>query len=155
MNIILPDGWVHPKRYNHAILAEGRLLFIAGQTPIDATGVVCSDDFIEQARQAMRNLVAVLRAGGAGPDALARLAWYVTDLDAYRANAQAFGRAYLEIIGPHLPTMVMVGVTGLARPEIKIEVEAIAVLAGLNAPETPQAQAAERMPLTTSASGAP
>ncbi|MEI8146888.1 MAG: RidA family protein [Alphaproteobacteria bacterium] len=128
MKIILPDGWVHPRRYNHAIVAEGRLVFIAGQTPIDQNGQVVATTFIEQARQAMRNLVTVLTAAGGEPKYLTRLVWYVTDMDAYHANAKAFGQAYIEIIGTHLPAMVLAGVTALAQPTVMIEVEGMAVL---------------------------
>jgi enamine deaminase RidA (YjgF/YER057c/UK114 family) len=127
MQIVLPEGWVHPRVYNHGIVADGRLVFVAGQTPIDSQGRVVSDDFIEQARQAMRNLVVVLKAAGAEPRHLTRLIWYVTDVEAYRSRANEFGEAYVEIIGRHLPTMVLAGVTALARPEVMIEVEAMAV----------------------------
>jgi enamine deaminase RidA (YjgF/YER057c/UK114 family) len=128
MQMILPEGWTHPKRYNHGIVAEGRLLFVAGQVATNAHDVIVHEAFVDQVGQALSNVAAVLGAAGASPEHLTRLVWYVTDIEGYRSNAKAIGQLYRAIIGAHLPTMAMVEVTGLVRPEAKVEIEAMAVL---------------------------
>lgn len=128
MEIILPEGWTHPKRYNHAIVADGRLVFVAGQIAVDAQGAVVADGFVAQVEQVLRNLVTVLAAAQAKPEHLTRMVWYVTDIDAYRTHAKEIGAAYRSAIGTHLPTMAMVEVGALVYPEVKVEIEAMAVI---------------------------
>ena len=57
----------------------------AGTPP---TGRFDSDDFVAQLRQALTNIVAVLKEAGAGPEHLVRLTWYVTDKREYVAAAR-------------------------------------------------------------------
>jgi enamine deaminase RidA (YjgF/YER057c/UK114 family) len=84
--------------------------------------------FIEQAGQALRNIVAVLREAGAGPEHLTRLTWYVTDMAAYLHSLQELGRVYRDIIGAHYPAMTLVAVTALVFADAKVEIEATAVV---------------------------
>ena len=124
-----PDGWTDPHGYAHGIAASGRVVATAGQVGWNpATGAFASDDFAAQAAQALRNVVAVLRAGGAAPEHLVRLTWYITDGDAYRAARREIGAAYREIVGRHYPAMSVVVVSALLEARAKVEIEATAVV---------------------------
>jgi enamine deaminase RidA (YjgF/YER057c/UK114 family) len=83
---------------------------------------------VAQVGQALSNIASVLEAGGAGPEHLVRLTWYVTDVADYRANQAAIGEAYRQVIGRHFPAMAVVEVSGLVEPEALVEIEATAVV---------------------------
>ena len=67
-----------------------------------------SDDFIAQTEQALRNIIEVLAEGGAGPEHLVRLTWYVTDCEEYLARLRELGGVYRDTIGTHYPAMALV-----------------------------------------------
>jgi enamine deaminase RidA (YjgF/YER057c/UK114 family) len=126
---IEPDGWVQPVGYANGMSATGRLVVTAGQVGWDpASGSFASDDFAVQTAQALRNVVAVLRAGGARPEHLVRLTWYVTNRNEYAAARRAVGAAYREIIGRHYPAMSVIVVNALFEERAKVEIEATAVV---------------------------
>ena len=83
MKTLLPSGWKAPKGYANGIAARGTLVFVAGQIGWNADQTFVADDFVTQARQALKNIVAVLREAGARPEHLARMTWYVTDKQEY------------------------------------------------------------------------
>jgi len=126
---LLPPGWPRPRGYTNGILANGRNIFLGGQIGWDATGIF-ANGFAAQVRQALSNIVAVLAEAEANPDAIVRLTWYVTDIEAYTKALKEIGGIYREIIGPHYPCMTLVEVTRLVEPEALVEIEATAVLAG-------------------------
>lgn len=128
MQTINPHGWPRPRGYSNGIVAQGRILCIAGQIGWDPQGTFASDAFVEQAAQAMRNVVAVVLAAGGKPEHVARLTWYVTDKNEYIAAAKALGAAYREIFGAHFPAMSLVQVAALLEDRAKVEIEATAVL---------------------------
>lgn len=126
---IAPQGWAAPSGYSHGMGAAGRVVVTAGQIGWDpATERFATDDFAEQTAQALRNVVAVLRAAGAEPEHLVRLTWYVTSRDEYLAARKAIGDAYREIVGRHYPAMAIVIVSGLLDTRAKVEIEATAVV---------------------------
>jgi enamine deaminase RidA (YjgF/YER057c/UK114 family) len=126
---IEPEGWVQPVGYANGMSATGRVIVTAGQVGWDpASGAFASDDFAAQTAQALRNVVAVLRAGGAGPEHLVRLTWYVTSRSEYTAARRAVGAAYREIIGRRYPAMSVIVVSGLLEERAKVEIEATAVV---------------------------
>ena len=84
--------------------------------------------FAAQARQTLANIVAMLAEGGAGPEHLVRLTWYVVDLDEYRSRSRKSARAYREVMGRHFPAMAVVEVNGLVEPKARLEIEATAVI---------------------------
>ena len=128
---IAPAGWAPPTGYAHGMTASGRVVVTAGQIGWDpVTQAFASDDFATQAAQALRNVVAVLRAAGASPEQLVRLTWFVTSRDDYLAARRAVGTAYREIVGGHYPAMSVVVVSGLLEARAKVEIEATAVVAG-------------------------
>jgi enamine deaminase RidA (YjgF/YER057c/UK114 family) len=127
--ILQPAGWALPKGYSNGMAAQGRLVFTAGQ--IGWNPETCqfeTDDFVAQTTQALKNVVAVLRAAGAEPRHLVRLTWYITDKTAYLAHQKEIGRAYREEIGKHFPAMTVVVVAGLLEDRAKVEIEATAVV---------------------------
>ena len=126
---VLPEGWHRPKGYSNAVIAQGRQIYVAGQVGWDSEERFNSDDIAEQAAQALRNIVAVLEAAGAGPEDIVRMTWYVTDKAAYIAGLKEIGQAYREIIGRNFPAMTAVEVKALIEDRAKVEVECTAVVA--------------------------
>lgn len=126
--IVTPAGWPRPSGYSNGMLAEGRFLAISGQIGWNERGELVAAEFFEQALQALRNVVTILRAAGGGPEHLVRLTWYVVDKDEYRAALSALGRGYREVMGANYPAMTLLQVAGLLEEGAKIEIEATAVL---------------------------
>lgn len=126
--ILQPDGWARPKGYANGVAAHGRTIYVAGQIGWDAQQRLVGADLVTQARQALANIVAVLAAGGAKPEHIVRLTWYVTDRAAYLAASEPLGAVYREVIGRHFPAMSAVEVSALMEPGAVIEIEATAVL---------------------------
>jgi len=128
MRILLPEGWPRPSGYSNGVVAEGRMVFVAGQVGWDATQTIRSDDFVEQVRQALENSLAVLAEAGAGPDHLVRIVWYVTDTQDYLGRLKELGQVYWEVVGKHYPAMTLVEVSALIEPGAKVEIETTAVI---------------------------
>ena len=126
---IHPAGWADPIGYAHGMAAEGRIVVTAGQVGWDpATSRFASDDLAEQTAQALRNVVALLAAGGAGPEHVVRMTWYVTSKREYLAAGAAVGRAFREIVGSYNAAMSAVEVKALMEDRAKVEIEATAVI---------------------------
>ena len=128
MTILLPPGWPRPRGYSCGVVAEGATVYVSGQVGWDEQGRFVSDDFVPQVRRALENVVAVLAAGGAGPEHIVRLTWYVTDNAAYLANLPEIGLAYRATIGRHYPAMSVVAVSALVEDRARVEIEATAVI---------------------------
>ncbi|MGB8910131.1 MAG: RidA family protein [Candidatus Cybelea sp.] len=125
---INPNGWPRPSGYANGIVAEGRYLAISGQIGWNERNELVSDDFLAQARQALQNVMSVLRAAGGDAQHLVRLTWYVTDANEYRQSLRELGAAYRDIVGTHYPAMALVQVAALLEEGAKVEIEATAVL---------------------------
>ncbi len=125
---ILPEGWPRPKGYANGVLARGRLLSIAGMIGWDKDQVFHSDDFAAQTRQALENVMAVLRAAGGAPEHIVRMTWYVTDKREYLAASREIGRAFREVVGCYDIAMTAVEVRALIDDRAKVEIEVTAVL---------------------------
>ncbi len=125
---LLPEGWPRPKGYANGVAAHGRQIYVAGQIGWSPEGVFASDDFAAQARTALENIVAVLRAAGAGPEHIVRMTWYVTSKREYLAAGRDIGRAFREIIGVYDIAMTAVEVTALMEDRAKVEIEVTAVV---------------------------
>ncbi|TFZ08540.1 RidA family protein [Ramlibacter humi] len=126
--VVLPAGWPRPKGYANAVLARGRQLYIAGMIGWDANGRFHSDDFGEQARQALQNVADVLKAAGGKPENIVRMTWYVTDKREYLAAGKQVGAAFRECIGHYDIAMTAVEVKALIEDRAKVEIEVTAVL---------------------------
>jgi enamine deaminase RidA (YjgF/YER057c/UK114 family) len=128
MEFLQPEGWAKPRGYSNGVAATGRLVFVSGMVGWDADGVFHTDDFAGQVRQALANVVAVLAAGGARPEHIVRMTWYVLDKKEYVAAYPAIGIAYRELIGRHFPAMSAVQVAGLVEDRARVEIEVTAVV---------------------------
>jgi enamine deaminase RidA (YjgF/YER057c/UK114 family) len=124
---LLPEGWPRPVGYANGMTARGRIIVTGGLVGWDVMENF-PETFIGQVRQALLNIRAVLAEGGAGPENLVRLTWYVVDMDEYRASRKELGRVYREVIGTHYPAMAVVEVKGLLEPDARVEIEATAVV---------------------------
>jgi len=128
MQVLLPEGWPRPKGYANGVKVRGTQVYIAGMIGWDAQGVFHTDDFAGQARQALQNIVDVLREAGGKPEHIVRVTWYVTDKREYLAAGREIGKAYREIIGSYNAAMTAVEVKALIEDRAKVEIEATAVL---------------------------
>jgi enamine deaminase RidA (YjgF/YER057c/UK114 family) len=126
--VLQPPGWARPRGYANGVAATGRQVYVAGQIGWDAEQRFASDGFAAQVRQALANVVAVLRCAGAGPEHLVRMTWYVTSRDEYNSALPEIGAAYRELIGKNFPAMSVVVVAALLEPRAKVEIEATAVV---------------------------
>lgn len=127
--VLQPAGWPMPKGYANGMMAEGRVIVTGGVIGWDAQEKL-ADGFVAQVRQVLLNIAAILREGGAGPEHLVRLTWYVVDIEEYLANLKALGGVYREIFGAHYPAMALVQVVRLVERSARVEIEATAVVPG-------------------------
>ena len=125
--ILQPGGWPAPKGYANGMAADGRLVVTGGVIGWDQQGHLPAD-FIAQVRQALSNIAAILAEGGAAPEHLVRLTWYVVDMEEYLANLKALGQVYRELFGAHYPAMALVQVVRLVEKAARVEIEATAVV---------------------------
>jgi enamine deaminase RidA (YjgF/YER057c/UK114 family) len=125
--VLLPKGWSRPRGYANGILARGELVFTGGLVGWNAQHVFPSG-FVAQARQCLENIVAVLAAGGARPEHIVRMTWYVLDIDEYLAVQAELGAAYRAVLGEHYPAMALVQVSRLVEREARLEIETTAVI---------------------------
>jgi enamine deaminase RidA (YjgF/YER057c/UK114 family) len=125
--VLQPEGWERPKGYANGILARGQLVFTAGLIGWDGSGRL-QRGFLNQFEQTLENTVAVLREGGAFPEHIVRMTWYIVDRDEYLSSLSEIGRIYREKIGRVFPAMAVVQVTALVEPEALIEIETTAVI---------------------------
>ena len=128
MEILQPPGWAKPRGYSNGVAARGRQVYVAGQVGWDEQGRFRTDDFVGQARQALQNVVAVLAQGGARPEHIVRMTWYVTSRREYLAAGGKLGEAYREVIGRHYPAMTAIEVSALVEDGARVEIEVTAVV---------------------------
>lgn len=128
MKILQPPDWATPKGYANGVAARGTLVFVGGQIGWNGQQQFESDDFIVQCAQALRNVVAVLREAGAGPEHMARMTWYISDRDEYVARLRELGAVYREVIGRNFPAMTCVEVSRLVEERARVEIEVTAVV---------------------------
>ncbi|WFU15344.1 RidA family protein [Bradyrhizobium sp. CB3481] len=125
--VLQPSGWPMPKGYANGMAADGRIIVTGGVIGWD-TEQRLAQGFAAQARQTLANISDILAAGGARPEHLVRLTWYVLDIEEYLASLKELGRAYREIFGAHYPAMALVQVVRLVEKEARVEIEATAVV---------------------------
>jgi enamine deaminase RidA (YjgF/YER057c/UK114 family) len=125
--VLQPSGWPAPKGYANGMAADGRLVVTGGVIGWDEQGDL-APDFVSQVRQTLRNISAILAEGGARPEHLVRLTWYVVEMGEYLSSLKTLGRIYREIFGTHYPAMALVQVVRLVEKGAKVEIEATAVV---------------------------
>jgi len=128
MQILQPPGWARAKGFSNGIAASGTLVFIAGQIGWTPECKWEALDFAGQFRQALKNVLEVLKEANGRPEHVVRLTWYVLDKHEYLDSLKNVGEAYRELMGRHYPTMAVVQVSGLVEDEARLEIEATAVV---------------------------
>lgn len=123
-----PPGWPRAKGYSNGITAEGRMVFVAGLVGWNEKEEIVSDDFVDQFRQVLTNIKAVLAEAGAGPEHMVRMTWFITDKKEYLSRLKEVGAAYRDVMGRHYPAMAVVEVKGLIEEGAKLEIETTAVV---------------------------
>ncbi len=128
IQVLQPPGWEQPRGYSNGVAAEGRLVFVAGQIGWNAAQRFESDDFVDQTRQALANIVAVLAEAGAKPEHIVRMTWYVTDKREYLSRGREVGAVFRDLIGVYHAAMSAVQVSALMEDRAKVEIEVTAVV---------------------------
>ena len=126
--ILQPPGWPRPKGYANGIAATGRLVFTAGVVGWNEREEFEADTLAAQFEQVLQNIVAILAEADARPEHIVRMTAYVTDRDAYLAQARDIGAAWKRVLGPVYPAMALVEVSRLVEDKALIEIEATAVV---------------------------
>jgi enamine deaminase RidA (YjgF/YER057c/UK114 family) len=129
MTVLQPADWPRPSGYANGVSAEGVMVFVAGQIGWNQRREIESDDLVDQVRQALLNVRAVLAEAGAKPKDIVRMTWYLTDTAEYRARAKEIGAVFREIVGHYQSAMTAVQVTALLEKRAKVEIEVTAVIA--------------------------
>lgn len=129
MNILQPAGWPRPKGYSNGISVTGRMIFTAGVIGWNEREFLVSHRLDAQFGQALRNVLAILKEGGAGPEHIVRLTIYVTSIQEYIDSRDELAPIWKSIMGGNYPAMALVQVVRLVEPAAKVEIEATAVIA--------------------------
>ncbi len=109
--------------YSQAIKA-GNMIFCSGQIPIDpATGEFVSQDIIEQTEQVFKNLIAVLKAAGAGLDDVVKTTVFLADMGEFAAMNDVYAQHFVD----NKPARATVQAARLPR-DARVEIECIAVV---------------------------
>ncbi|MCC8961236.1 RidA family protein [Bradyrhizobium sp. Pear76] len=128
IEILQPEGWAKPIGYANGMAARGKQIFIAGQIGWNGQCVFETDDLVAQIGQTLRNIVAVAAAGGAGPEHIVSMTWYLLDRKEYSARLKEIGAVYRDVIGRRFPAMTAIQVAGLIEDRAKVEIQAFAVV---------------------------
>jgi len=126
--VLCPEGWAPPKGYANGISARGQTIYIGGQIGWNAAQQFESDDFVQQTSLALANVKAVLQSGGAQPQHMVRMTWYITDRNTYQSRLKEIGAVYRDIMGRHFPAMTCIVVSGLVEARAQVEIEVTAVV---------------------------
>jgi len=116
--------WEAHVGYSRAVRADGQV-HVSGTTPVDDEGDVVGETAYEQAVAALEIVEDALAEAGAGLDDVVRTRIYVTDIDDY----EGVGRAHGEFFADVRPASTMVEVSRLVREDLRVEIEATAVVA--------------------------
>lgn len=124
--VIATDNAPKPVGQYSAATRVGNLLIVGGNGPIDpVTNEVLRGNFEEEARLTLRNMQAVIEAGGSSLDKVLKVTIYLTDIK----NFDRFNQVYSEFFPnkENLPTRAVVGVAGLWG-DISVETECLALV---------------------------
>ena len=128
ITVLQPAGWAAPKGYANGVAATGLQVFVAGQIGWNAQCAFDSDDLVEQVRQALANVKAVLAEADAQPQHITRMTWYLVDKREYLKRAREIGAVFREVIGHYAIAMTAVQVAGLIEDRAQVEIEVTAVV---------------------------
>jgi enamine deaminase RidA (YjgF/YER057c/UK114 family) len=125
---INPDELAPPSGFSHAVVAEGRHVYLAGQTATGPDGRIVGGEIVAQFDRALRNLLTALDAAGGRPSQLASVTIYIVDLDDYKSRARDIGAVWRELVGTTYPAMAGIGVPRLWDDAALVELQGVAVL---------------------------
>ncbi|MBT9594573.1 MAG: RidA family protein [Vitreoscilla sp.] len=126
--VLQPAHWTPPRGYVNGVAARGTQVFVAGQIGWNAQCQFETDDLIEQTRQALLNVRAVLAEAGAVPEHIVRMTWYLVDRTEYLARAKEIGAVFRDTVGSYAIAMTAVQVSALIEARAKVEIEVTAVV---------------------------
>lgn len=113
--------------YSQVVVAPpGRMVFVSGQVAVSADGSPVPSDIADQLAIVLKNLGHALAAAGATPGNVVSLRIYVVDLDPDRIGPMMAPIA--SMFGGQAPALTGIGVSALASPEFKLEIEAVAMI---------------------------
>jgi enamine deaminase RidA (YjgF/YER057c/UK114 family) len=127
LTALQPEDWPAPRGYSNGMMGRGQVVLVGGQIGWDRDGRFPAG-LVAQTRQALLNILAVLKAAGGGPEHIGRLTWYVVDMAEYRASLKELGPVYREVMGRHFPAMALVQVVALVEGAARVEIEATAII---------------------------
>jgi enamine deaminase RidA (YjgF/YER057c/UK114 family) len=125
---INPTELPAPRGFSHAVVGEGRVVFLAGQTALDESGEIVGDTVVEQFERSLASLLTALRAAGGGPEHLASLTIYIVDMEDYRAHSHDIGAVWRQLVGREYPAMAGIGVSRLWDADALVELQGFAVI---------------------------
>ena len=125
---LCPETLPPPFGYSHVVDAPaGRIIYVSGQVPLDADGqLVGEGDFAAQTRQVFENLTRALEGADAAWSDVVKLSYFLTDVSDI-ASVRAIRDEYVDTDRP--PASTLVQVSGLFRPDVLVEIEAVAIRA--------------------------
>jgi enamine deaminase RidA (YjgF/YER057c/UK114 family) len=127
---INPGELGRPSGFSHAVSSTAeKLVFLAGQTALDANNKIVGDGVVEQFERALGNLLTALRAAGGEPGDLVSVTIYIVDMEDYKANAREIGAVWQRLVGVEYPAMAGIGVSRLWDAEALVEVQGFAAVA--------------------------
>ena len=125
---INPSSLPAPRGFSHAVVAEGRVVFLAGQTGLDIDGNVVEGGLVAQFEQALSNLLVALEEAGGQPEQLTSMTIYIVDMDDYLEQASDLGRVWRRLVGSEYPAMAGIGISRLWDTDALVELQGFAVL---------------------------
>jgi enamine deaminase RidA (YjgF/YER057c/UK114 family) len=144
---ITPKGFAAPLgMYSHGMTAPaGELVVVAGQVGVAANGSAATGDVVAQTKQALENVRAVVEAGGCAMQDVVRFQTFLTraeDIPGFmKARSEVFPGYFPDGVYP--PNTLLV-ISRLVKPELLVEIEAMAVRSARPAAESRRARIAGR-----------
>lgn len=124
-----PPELARPSGFSHAVVVTAdRLVFLAGQTALNADGKIVGETVVEQFEQALGNLLTALRAAGGTPEHLVSVTVYIVHMDDYKNRAHEIGAVWRRLVGREYPAMAGIGVNRLWDAEALVEVQGYAAI---------------------------
>ena len=126
--VLQPVGWLKPKGYVNAIACQGTQIYIGGQVGWNSEQQIETDDFLGQLEQTLKNIKAILEEGGANPENMVRMTWYIVKKELYVAKLKEIGEVYRNVLGKNFPAMSCIFVSDLVEDRALVEIEVTAVI---------------------------
>jgi enamine deaminase RidA (YjgF/YER057c/UK114 family) len=126
--VIHPSGWARPSGFSHGVVAQGRVLAVAGQVGAGPDGRLIAGDLVAQVDRALANVCDVVVAGGGRTEDVIAMTIYVLDRRAYLAARAALGEVWRRRFGRHYPALTLIEARGLIDEGALVEISALAVL---------------------------